>query len=356
MNRIIMTAVVGGAALAWLMPINPARAATWVGGTGDWVSASDNWGLGVGVYPGDSSHTTETTAINSGTVNIKAGDNISFTASPGLLTVGIGSVLNQTGGSLWSNSRMTVYGQYNLGDGLLDGNSNFWISRGGVYSISGGQFGTRSTNTLINSLVDFSGYGSGTFEITGGKIDVHSIHMQDLIVNAGYPVKTAVVQVTGNEADLNTLYWYLKSATGTTATAGFTFSSAGISGWDVTSNNALDLGIGDNRGLLSVNVDAFTSDGTTGFSLIDYRGAIQGDGTFGGVSILDSHYAGGLTPGTLGDLQPGQYYLNMADSNVGDGSALVLYFNNTVPEPGALGLVLLGGLTLVTRRRKARMG
>ncbi len=352
MKRLLTIALLGSAALAGLTPIKTAQAAIWAGGTGDWVSAADSWGLGADVYPGDSGHTTEAATINSGAVKINTGDTVSLTASPGLLTVGADAVVQQEGGSLLSNSRATVYGHYALSDGLLDG-SSFRLSRGGVYSVSGGQFGTRSTNTSMNSQVDFNGYGGGTFDITAGKVDLHSIFMQNLIVNAVYPDKAALVQVTGDEAQLQTLFWNLYSSSGTTATAGFVFSASGISGWTVASNNALNLGTGDTRGLLSVDVSAFTSDGMTGFSLIDYRGAIQGDGTFGGVSILDSHYAGGLTPGVQGNLQPGQYYLDMADGTVGDGSAVVLYFNNAVPEPGGMALLLAGGLLLAVRRRHA---
>jgi hypothetical protein len=356
MKRMTMSAVLAGAAVFALMPAGSARAATWGGGTGDWIS--DNWGLNSpDGSPGDANHHTEAATINSGTVNINAGDSISLTASPGLITLNAAGVtVNQDGGSLTNSVRTTVYGQYHLSGGLLDG-TDFRMSRGGVYSVSGnGHFGTRLAGGP-DSIIQFNGYGDGMLDITGGIIDVHTVDMSHLFTGGGYATQDSLVKVTGTAATVQTLYWYLNSGTGgTSATADFVFSASGISGWSVGSNNGLNLGTGANRGLLSVDVNAFTSDGTTGFSLIDYRQAIQGDGTFGGISILDSHYAGGLTLGTKGSLLPGQYYLDMADNTVGDGTMIALYFNNTVPEPGALGLVLLGGMGLMTRRRKARMG
>ena len=57
--------------------------------------------------------------------------------------------------------------------------------------------------------------------------------------------------------------------------------------------------------------------------LIDYAGAIQGDGTFGATNVSDDVYTA-MTPGTPGSLQPGEYHLDYAF----EGDKIAIYFNN----------------------------
>lgn len=331
-----------------------ARGATWQGGTADW--ASDHWGLNSpDGYPGDIAHPSEFAGLTvAGEAQIKPGDSIDYS---GVAFASVATV-EQTGGTMISDNRFDVRTRIDLLGGTLTGNGVFWVSAGGIWNVDGGELGTRVTTHdglptgggAADAYFDFVGTGDGTLLVTeSGIVDIHTIDMNDLTGGGDALVEVhGVVPAASDGYKRSTLYWQLnKHSLGGSATAKFVLSSAGITPWRLISNNSLNLGTGANRGLLDVDVSAFsTIPGlTTNVTLFDYTGSIQGDGTFGGITIV--HQGEVLDPGPEGNLGIGQYYLDMTG---GPGNTdIVLYFN--IPEPSTVVLLTLGGL-LAWRKRK----
>jgi len=105
------------------------HAATWGGGTADWVS--DNWGLNApDGSPGDGTYTTETALITTGgIVTINPSDFIAV----GSTTFVSNGIINQSGGTASFNTVLRMRTQYNLtGGGLTDdGNAAWYVGSGG---------------------------------------------------------------------------------------------------------------------------------------------------------------------------------------------------------------------------------
>jgi hypothetical protein len=76
-----------------------------------------------------------------------------------------------------------------------------------------------------------------------------------------------------------------------------------------------------------VDVTARVSSGTDGVLLFDYTSL---SGAFGVTNVV--HDAGALVPGAKGSLSMGQFAIDYADSDVGDGTAIVLYYHNQLPQ------------------------
>lgn len=310
-----------------------AQAASWGGGaTGDWTSVGvDNWGLGVGAYPGDGVNDGETHDIGASTVAIQPGDSIS-TLKIVLLN---GATLNMSGGTFLSQSRLQVYtaGQLNLTGGTLTGDTDVRILGDSTITVDGGELGTRLTGIdgvapPNDMLVSF--YGSGTLRVTeNGIFDVNRLQYD--LLGAGH---TGVAEFQGVAAaafDRSALFVDLFDNDATSATLKFEFSAAGLTPLTQFSNHGLNIGAASR---LEVDVSALDdSDGTTAYPLIDYTGDIQGVGTFASVAITDDAL-GTLSPGTPGSLQPGEYSLDYAHDGGGGDMMIALYFDNTGAAAG----------------------
>ena len=165
-------------------------------------------------------------------------------------------------------------------------------------------------------------HGAGTFTATeDGILDVHHIFFD--VMGAG---DTAVAEFQGVVAtafDRASLFIRIYDADATAAIVRFVFSAAGISPVVSISNNALNIG---NASRLEVDLASF--DANAGAILFDYVGALQGNGTFDSVLVTSDIYGTfTLGAGPTG-LNPGQYYIEYTDSNVGDGTDIVVYANN----------------------------
>ena len=316
-------------------------AATWQGGTNDW--ASDNWGLDTpDGYPGDANYVTELSYLNnasaSGEAQIKAGDYITNNAVCLVST----ATIKQSGGIWINNIRIDLRTRLDLLGGTLTSDGSFRVAGGGVWNIDGGELGTRITThdglpTGGNADLSFTFRSAGGSLIVSesGIVDVHTIDMSTYLTTAGGIALVEAHGVVGDKYDRATLFWKLKKhSSAASATAKFVFSTNGISPWIVLSNNALDLGIGADRGLLDIDVSAFNSDGTNAYTLIDYAQAIQGDGTFGDTNVVDDVH-GVMSPGTAGSLQPGEYFLDYAYG----GDKIAIYFNNPLPAAGTVVII-----------------
>jgi len=301
------------------------QAATWQGGDGEWTSTGvDNWGLGVGAYPGDGTNDAETHSVGASTVAVQAGDSIS-TLKIILLN---GSTLNMSGGTLLSQSRLQVYnsGDINFTGGTITGDTDVRILDGCTITVDGGELGTRldgidGVAPPNDSLVSF--YGSSTLRITeDGILDINRLQW-DLLGSGdtGVAVFEGVIS-SGGTYDRLALYLDIFDADAAAATIKFIFSSEGLTPLTQFSNNGLNIGTASR---LEVDVSELKDDGTTDYTLIKYTGAIQGTGTFASIAITDDIH-GTLTLGTQGALDPGEYHL---DYTGGDGSDIVITFNNS---------------------------
>lgn len=335
-----------------LLSAQVARAATWAGGTGDWTSAGvNNWGLGVGRYPGEVGiYSNETAALTTaGQALIKTGDTIDHRKYGYVYSTT--TTIKQTGGIFLNDYRIAVPTRYDLLGGTLTGNGEYRTYEGGVWNVDGGELGTRlSTHDGLpagDSIFNFEGSGDGTLRVTkDGIVDLHTIRMRNL-------TGTALVEAVGvvpTDSDLykrSVLYWYLnRSNAGLASVARYVFSSEGISPWKV---NQLYLGTGASRASLDVDLSVFTSAGSTNFTLFDLGqwGQLADSGSFGNVSVRsgESMFSLGGAPTNLGS---GQYYLDMAGGTY--GKDIVLYFNN-IPEPSAAAALGLGALLVFLRAR-----
>ena len=322
----------------------------WPGGTNDWTTG--NWWYTNGTtttvsgWPGDATYAGERADMeNGGLIRINAGDDL----NPGMLYYYGDMTVEHTGGDLLSAQIYYMRPRYEFTGGWLLP-SIMRISHGGVLYMNGGQFGDRVIGGYLPSgyardtKVEFR---EGTFDIHGGTVDVHTVNMPGQ-QQAG---NVTVVRATGTDATLSALYLDFSSIAGATSQLEYVFSDAGISGWgsgaDQSSGGAsTTLGTGDTAGNLWVDVGDYASDGTEWFSLINYSSLA---GAFGSVTVTDSVQGATLLSGTAGSLGEGEYALDYTGT-AGDGSEVMLSFNN-IPEPSAIGMLLLGGLAVWLRRR-----
>ena len=215
--------------------------------------------------------------------------------------------------------------------------------RSGEYNISGGSW-SASTN---GSALFFE--GDGSLNVSGGDIALYSILMDG--GSFGTHTGNTVLKLTGTDAgSLVTTTMRLLPNAGGSAESQFVFTSSGIDSWkSLGGSNSLFLSDGVNSGDLNVDMSAYTTSGIEGFKLFDYSSAGALGGAFGSISVSDSF--GALSLGTsAASLTAGEYFLEYADSNIGDGTDIVLYAY-TIPEPSTLVLVGLSLLVLGAFRR-----
>jgi len=307
-----------------------AQAATWGGGTGNWVS--DNWGLNApDGSPGDATYTAEGAMITTGgVININPSDSIAVGNAVVFVNNGI---INHSGGTASYGLRLDMRTQYNLSGGTLtdDGSTSWRVNSGGEYNISGGSWST--TSALLYQ-------GSGLLNITGGDVALGAINMDD-----GTHTGTTVFRITGTSAGtLQALTTRLSPNTGGSSEAQFIFSDSGIDAWTTQGGTgSLTLTTAGGSADLVVDMANYSTAGVQNFTLFDYStasGALAG--TFGSIAV-SSNANGAFTLGSDAlSLTPGQYFIDYA---AGDGSDIVLSANNfVIPEPSTL---LLMGMSIL---------
>jgi len=331
----------------------PLGAAEWQGGDGDWTSVGvDNWGLGIGAYPGDGTYTAELADMDNngpGVVTIHAGDNIVQGAN--IFMGANGASIAQTGGTMTAGVKIDNRTVYNLSGGTLNNSTRAVVSGGGIYNISGS--GIWQPGAAV-TLVEYQ--GAGEIHVSGGSLTMGRVKM-----NQG-STGNRVFKVTGTAAtniELDTLNLYGPTISDT-ATAEFVFDSNGIDPINVTASGGgakliiEDLAATGLQGNLGVDLTAYgATSGTEGFVLLDYWLPNRRGGEFGTAAITGIN--GSLSLGADKDsLLANEYFLSYDDSDIGDGSSIVVYAN-VIPEPSTfllLGIALLGLVTL--GRRKSR--
>lgn len=331
--------------------IGSASAANWQGGDGDWTDPTQ-WDLGTEAndYPGSPTYPSEFAKLDAngpGVVTVKEGDNIAQGSN--IFMGSSGATISHTGGTLSVNLRIDNRTEYNLTGGTLtdDGSSEYWINEGGVFHVSDNGVWQRGATT---TSIDYK--GAGTIHVTGGTVTLGRVNMND----AGSGAR--VFKVTGTEAtnvETDTLYLLPPDAS-STATAEFVFDVNGIDPINVTATGGgaklLIDDLAGHQGDLNVDMTSYGStSGTEGFVLLDYYLPNRRQGEFGDVMITGMN--GMLSLGTDKDsLTANQYFLSYDDSDVGDGSSIVLYANiGSIPEPSSLMLLGLGIGLLLPRAR-----
>ena len=331
-------------ALLALIAVPPASAApaTWAGGaTGNWNSAGvNNWGLGVGVYPGDGS-AFDYAIMSSATVSVLTGDTITFNSESTLVN---GATLKIEGGTFFTNGRIQIYGtnpEFLQTGGKVTGDADLRLLDGSTANFTGGQYGNRLEVTSDNTRIAFYGSSAVTFA-EGAKLQTHTVDYTTMGAD-----DSATLEFQGTVAsylERVTLYLKMDDADAASQKIRFVFSSAGITDLRQLSGNGLTLG---STSALEADVSSCLSDGTTEYVLINYQDNILGTGSFGSVTITDGAF-GTLTPGTPGSLNPGEYSLSYTG---GDGTGISIFYN-TIPEPASMALIGLGGMLLAARRRR----
>jgi hypothetical protein len=140
--------------------------------------------------------------------------------------------------------------------------------------------------------------------------------------------------IPGPATDRVALYIKAYDDNAAAATLRFVFSEEGLSPLLQYSKSGLTLG---SPSRLEVDVSAFKdTTGTTAHPIIDYNDFIVGNGYFSTTNITDDLH-GTLTPGTKGSLEPGEYYLDYADTALeANGTMITLYFRNPPWPKGSL--------------------
>jgi len=336
--------ITSGIVIAALALASATQAAPWGGGTADWTSTGvDNWGLGVGVYPGDGANGTEAAVLTSGgTATIGTGDSINLTDNQNFQSAT--TTVTQSGGTFAvSNSLPRVGNTWNLSGGTMtfsDGVQFFSSSGGGEINVSGGTFSTTAMQWR----------GLGNLTVSGGSF---TTGVMDFGFDGNGSGSISVIGSTATKLEANTL----KLIGGASpATANFTFDNSGVNYWDLIGGSATTLFI-DSTSILTV--DLGTYDAVNGDNLFAYNSLAPGvSGTFdtANISITGDTFGGAFTLGaSAGSLDPGEYYIDYT-ADFDGGGAVVLYANNAViPEPSTFALLGIALLILgAFGRRKVK--
>lgn len=318
------------------------HAATWGGGTGDWNSAGvDNWGLGIGAYPGDGTHEAEPVDLTTGgSVNIAAADTINLTGSSTFQFAT--TSVHQSGGSFTYANNVRVGNAWNLSGGSMTftNGMKFYIHGSGAeVNVSGGSF---LTNSLVWSGPADISVSGGSFVDTG---------VLDLTNQSG---SLSIIGSSATEARANTIR--LAGGTGP-KTANFTFDNSGVTYWEANGGSATTLFL-DSSSFL--NVDLGSYDATGGSELFVYNIRDTGvSGTFdtANTNVTGDSFGGAFSLGaSAGSLNPGEYFIDYkVDSGDTDG-AVVLYANNAViPEPSTFALMGISLLVMTAFVRRKRV-
>ncbi|MHB1155449.1 MAG: beta strand repeat-containing protein [Phycisphaerales bacterium] len=342
-------------------------------------------GSGTGtMYIGDSSLGSQPVNTNTGGISTQYGTMIIDKTSslPASATVGFSVGGNSTTSLtklLWNvadtvNNPITIYSMY--APTLL------------TYTATLGSQHTSGTLTLADNVT--LGYSNGTINLTaatGGLVDITGLIKPNTgVTNAGIiKVGSGIVKLskaTGNTYNGGTTVTAgtllvnntTGSGTGTGAVAVQTGATLGGSGFitgNVTSTGGIlapgnspgTLTVGglvlDGASVLSYELDA--TDQTVGSNindLIEVNGNLTLDGTFNLASIIGGsqllagsyrliNYTGSLTDNTLdlGTGLPLGYTYTIDTATNGEVNLVI------IPEPATLGLLALGGLLMLPRRR-----
>lgn len=325
-----------------VLAIGSAQAATW-GGSGDWTSAGvDNWGLGVGAYPGDGANGAEPAVLTSGgTATIGTGDSINLTSGQNFQTAT--TTVNQSGGALTVGNNVRIGNAWNLSGGSMTFSSGmqfFNQGSGAEVNVSGGTFSTSALQWR----------GAGDITISGGSFTASGTIDLGFAEASG----TGTLSILGSSATTVQVNNLNLTGGALSKTANFTFDNSGVDYWNVIGGGtSLSL---DSSSFLTVDLDTY--DAVNGDELFVYNIRTTGiSGTFDlpNITITGDDGYGAFTLGAgPGSLNPGEYFIDyLVDFGASDG-AVVLYANNLiVPEPSTLAL-LGGGLAILIalRRRK----
>jgi len=241
-------------------------------------------------------------------------------------TSGVTGTLLQTGGALKTTSDLYLgdddddHGVYEMDAGSLEIGDDLKLGDDGI-----GLFELRGGTMTVNGYVGIANKSApsvGTFKISGGVFN----HLGDaggnaddtwfMVSKGGGP---GLLQVTGGLADIN-VNTYMQGGNGTLE---IVLDATGISTIDASGGMELD-------GTIKVSLAGYTPILNDSFDLIVAQGTRTG--TF---AIED-----------LADISPLQFEVSYAT-----GSEIVRL--TVVPEPATMSLLVLGGLALLRRRRRA---
>jgi hypothetical protein len=354
----------GTAALLLCSPVlfvswAPAAVLTWQGGIGgSWTAAgADNWGAGVGAYPGDASHSGDGFYLNDGAV------------------VTLNGNLPNPVGNQWASQSYVRGATLNIqGDLTSLGSLYVGDARSSTISHSAGTMTQSWRFDLGRSGANVNSAYQTRYDMSGSAV----LNITTLNYYLGYGVEG-----NGNRA-------YLTLAD----SASMTFSAFAGAGWNWGTLQASDNATVGASGTINMNTAGSILDvsgnATVGFNAFNTQGTIQlgslGNaisvtnllslslatdlsyqpadmsagsselfsygslaGTFAGVNVAarSTLYTGVFTE--IGDLSAGEYYLDYGD---GSSDFITLYYGEgVIPEPGTLALLALGSGLLVAARR-----
>jgi len=344
-----------------------------------WQAGTDNWGTGTNWSGGEPTASDYAYINNGGTAEItlvgELCDYLYLGQDPGES----GSVELSGDGQLSTDQEYVGYegtGTFSQSGGTHTVNVRFELASqdgsSGTYSLSGGQ---------LSALGEMIGYrGTGAFTQTGGTNTVSSdLSLGDESLGAigtyelsgtgqlwanyeqvGYDGTGAFTQTGGTHTvssdlclgkELGSDGTYTISG-GTLDVNGSFYVGAGTGQFTITGDDpVIDLAsfIQNDNGTLSSQFDA------DGIATIDVSGAATLDGVWNVVDL------GGAPLGTfdilvaIGGISGAFDAINLPDGNwswgISSSSSETLWVQH-VPEPATLGMLLIGGLALLSRRRK----
>lgn len=213
------------------------------------------------------------------------------------------------------------------------------INTGGKLILTtGGSLTTTGNVTISNSNV-------GTFEIDG--TGTFSNSGNDFIVGNGTAAGNGTFKITGSAATINIGGMKANNSGVPDSKLWLVMGTTGIS----PINAAFADGVGSTGRIdLVADLSAYTITGLSSMTLMNIAGTAK-QGTFAVAAGAITKGATTLTLGTnSASLTAGQYFI---DYDKGTGSNDVVLSVNLIPEPSSMGLLALGGLGLLLRRKRS---